>query len=124
MKKNFVLVLIGINLCCLLACAAQAEQKLNRDEIRRLVAGKTVTWVPNGGQSYYGVDGYYRWMGPGKTSEGTYHIQDGAVCMKFTRGGLRCDAWYKEGASYYIKPTQAPGFPSSANQPRYNAVIN
>ena len=116
-------ILTGVGILAVMN-PALAEQRASREEIRRAIVGKTVTWSPNGGQSYYGSGGSYRFAGY-RNSEGTYVIQDGAVCMKFTSGKSRCDAWYKDGSRLYIKPTSAPGMPSSNQQGTiYTAIIN
>jgi hypothetical protein len=106
------------------ATEGAAEQRMSSAEIRKAIVGKTVSWSPNGGQSYYGTDGSYRYNGY-RTDTGVYFIKDGGVCMRFANGFGRCDAWYRDGARIYIKPTSAPGSPSPNRRGTiYTAIIN
>jgi hypothetical protein len=83
--------------------AADAQERMKAAEIRNLIVGKEVTWL-GGGQSLYAKGGYYRWLGRGRTSEGTYTIGDGVICYKFNNGRLRCDAWYRNGTQVCLEP--------------------
>ena len=91
---------------CALICSfprARADERLTPTEIRRLIVGKTVSWNDGGGQSHYAAGGAYRYTRGGRVGEGSYRIMDGGVCMQFTSGKLRCDAWYKSSGQFYIK---------------------
>jgi len=89
-------------------CDARAGQRLSRDEIRRLIVGKTVTWS-NRSESSFGAGGDYHYAGTrgrgvAVTGGGTYTIGDGVVCYKFRSGRLRCDGWYRDESGIYLVP--------------------
>jgi hypothetical protein len=99
------------------------DRRLTRTEISSLIVGKTVKW-DEGGQSIYGTGGNYGYRRVGSVGgdEGAYQIGDGTVCVKFRRGFLRCDAWYRVGQTYYIKPMNSKDFPSPARRSRFNVI--
>ena len=84
------------------------EAALTPAEIRQFIVGRTVYW-PGGDQSTYGADGSYRWSTYGRSSEGTYSIVRNATCVRFKTGGSRCDDWYRDGSTFFMKRTSPNG---------------
>lgn len=79
------------------APAAAAERPATADEIRAVAVGRTMS----GGMTY-NADGSYLYRG---ADPGRYEITDGRVCVKFDRGGSRCDRIVTNGTRYTLITT-------------------
>lgn len=78
-------------------------RKLSEQELKTLLAGKTVT-VADGRRLEYGRSGSYQETRNGQLiAVGQYRIRDVSVCVQFTTGLSRCDSFVQSGETLYVE---------------------
>ena len=79
-----------------------SSTRLTNNQLESLLTGKTVTF-DTGSRAIYRADGSYEFRGfNGQSSNGQYSFRNNSVCVNFSTGHRRCDAYFKEGNRYYL----------------------
>ena len=83
--------------------AVYAQTKATKGEIASAFVGKNVRF-DYGATVSYGADGSYQYADSARNqfSRGTYTINDGQICVKFTNGASRCDDILKDGNDFTL----------------------
>ena len=87
-----------------------AQQAISGDEIKALIAGKTIDFSE--GMATYKADGKYEYYvkANGATSRGKWSVQGDRVCVEFDTGRSRCDQYLKDGAKTFLKNSNGTSY--------------
>ena len=92
---------------------------MSKADLAARIVGRTITY-DDGSMSVIRQDGTYNYTGPeGKEyPTSTYAItEDGAVCLKSTSGGSRCDTFVLSGQTLVLINRRGTRYPVVQNVP-------
>lgn len=101
-------ILSATAIACALAVSActtdattTSEVRLDNNQLKTLLTGKTVMFS-GGGVGQYATDGTYEFRGGGQVATGRYSFRNSQVCVAFVSGDSRCDTYVKRGNRYIL----------------------